>query len=534
MSSFSGKHIFDHARSRFRPSRRLKGMMKKLSTKRLKNESRDVGDCSDVLDNDDLSSIGNPISSADLGTTLSSNSSNVNAQDVESTVAIVPSSSCQSKQKVSGLLLLPQELFDQITSYLGHANVILLALLNKELMSRFMTSCQRLNILEPYEPVSYRVLNAFIQKAGSSKTNIRGTLLSLVDYDMEDMVYCYKCKKIHSPFLSFMDCAYAPNKAARCADWSMEHHMPSRATRKMLRTITKRRLHGAEYKHLIQQVNNTQTTYHKGVLAQVSLKMRYRNDDMILRRQQVISPIDKSALSLWIFGQMLMDQLPVTPVKLSLPKTYSMCNHQQWATGFSTLIQQLVDPLCERGHCGESNPRHTPACFSSQPLDVSKLEGHMVNERLKFVTSDVHLNPMDVPAPLGDVLGCNKCTTDFSVDVVPLPEPFNWGFVLTTWLDLGRLDFCSKWDSHRDARPARELKRLLTSTDICEKFEGLHSRLDHRPQISEVNIERMHNYGWSARAMQGKDRYMNWSSGHTCNPATGWIDDPDPLEEADY
>ncbi|OTA68399.1 hypothetical protein K449DRAFT_429249 [Hypoxylon sp. EC38] len=537
MSPFNRKQIFSNARSKFKQSHRLKSLIKKLSIKRLKNQSIDEGDSSFVADNDDQSSIGNPASPADLGVLITSNSSNSNASHVSDVSevkledTINPPLDGQSEHKTSRLLLLPQELFDQITSYLGHAHIAILALVNKELMSRFMNSCVRMQIVEPYEPVSYRVVNAFIKKADSSKTKIRGTLLSLLDYDMLDVVYCYKCKKLHDPFLSFKDKAYAPHKATRCSDWSMDHHMPSRATRKLLRTITKRRIHGVEYRHLMQQVNNTQTTYQKGVMVQVSLRMRYRDDDLLLRRQQVVSSIDKSALALWLFGEMLTSAPAMGMAFLSLPKTYLMCNHLSWGSVYSTLIRQLVDPHCQSNHSPED--KHSPACFSSDPLDVSKQDGHMVHERLKWIASAEKTNPMDVPTLLGDVLGCTKCTTDFSMDVVALPEPFGWGFVLTSWLDLGRLDFCSKWDSHRDARPVREIKRHLAHGDICEKFEDLGSRLDHRPRIGALDRERMDNYGWGGRAARGRDRYVNWSSGHSCNPATGWIEDPDPLGEAD-
>ncbi|KAI0839260.1 hypothetical protein F5Y06DRAFT_286748 [Hypoxylon sp. FL0890] len=536
MSPFNGKQIFSNARSKFIQSHRLKSLIKKLSIKRLKNQSIDEGGSSYVVD-DDRSSIEHPASPADLGALITSNSSNSTASHVSNDSGAkpeeinTPSSGGQSEQKGPRLLLLPQEVFDHITSYLGHANIAVLALVNKEFMSRFMNSCIKLQIVEPYEPVSYRVLNKFIKKADSSKTKIRGTLLSLLDYDMLDVVYCYKCKKLHDPFVSFKDRAYAPKKAARCCDWSMDHHMPPRATRKMLRTITKRRIHGVEYRHLMQQVNNTQTTYQNGIMAQVSLRMRYRDDDLILKRQQVVSSIDKSALSLWLFGEMLAPVPGTGMASLSLPKVYLMCNHLVWCSVYSTLIEQLVDSHCQSDH--SPDVKHSPTCFSSDPLDVSKQEGHMISERLKWIASSEKRNPMDVPTLLGDVLGCSKCTTDFSIDVVPLPEPFGWGFVLTTWLDLGRLDFCSKWDSHRDARPCREIKRQYPHGDICAKFEDLESRLDYQPRISALDAERMSNYGWGARAMQGRDKHVNWSSGHSCNPATGWIEDPDPLEESD-
>ncbi|KAI0881624.1 uncharacterized protein GGS22DRAFT_192260 [Annulohypoxylon maeteangense] len=536
MSSSSRKKIVTHARSKLiKPltkSLNLRSILSKLSIKRLTHQP------GYSTDHDDVSSIGNPTSSSSngLGITLTNNSSNTNAQDAEVRNAFVFffSTGTRRQKNISGLLLLPQEIFDHITSYLGHAQIAVLALVNKELMFRFMSSCIRSGIVEPYEPVSYRVLDRFIQQTGSSKSKVRGTLLSLLDYDMEDVVYCYKCKRLHDPFLMFVDRAYAPHKAVKCADWPMEHHMPPRATRKLLRTISKRRIHGAEYRYLLAQINNTQTVYHKGTLVQISLRARYRHENLILRRQQVVAHIDKSSQTMWLFAQMLKDSPYNNPLFLSLPQVFLMCNHQIWNDIYQPLIRQLVDPLCKGQHTDQGGWKHEMACFSGEHLDVSKQKGHMVHERLQWIASGAQRNPTDVPTLLGDVLGCDKCTTDFSIDVVPLPEPFGWGFVLTSWFDLGRLDFCAKWDSHREARPSREMNRYPTHGDICEMFEDLPSRLDYRAEVSSINKVRMENHTWAQRAKQGKDRYMNWSSGHTCNPATGWIEDPDSLEEEDY
>ncbi|KAI1374245.1 hypothetical protein F4677DRAFT_455523 [Hypoxylon crocopeplum] len=538
MAPFSGRQMFNNARSKIGKSRRLNRIITKLSIRRLRNYAGDGRESKVTVDNDDISSIGNPVSPAGPSTTtmvnntVEDNSGIANAPAAEPKDVVVPPPKAQPDGKATGLLLLPQELFDMVTSHLNHAHIVLLALVNKELMARFINSCTKLQLLTPDDSSPYSVLNAFIKGTDSPKYKIRGVLLSLLDYDMEDVVYCYKCKKLHDPFVTFKDRAYADKKATRCIDWSMEHHMPPRATRKMLRCITKRRIHGAEYRHLLQQVNNTVTTYQKGIMAQTSLRMRYRGEDLILRRQQVISSIDKSALALWLFGQQLLNPPPSGNASLSLPKVYLICNHRSWDSVYSPLVQQLVEPLCKLESYDEI-PKHSPKCFTNEPLDVSKQEGHMIYERLKWLSSDTPRNPMDMPTLLGDVLGCDRCTTDFSIDVTPLPEPFGWGFVLTTWLDLGKLDFCSKWDSHRDSRPFRDHKRTNGHGDICEKFEDISSRLDYRPRISALNLERMHNYGWSERVASGRDKYISWTSGHSCNPATGWIEDPDPLEEAD-
>ncbi|KAH9894707.1 hypothetical protein F4778DRAFT_287702 [Xylariomycetidae sp. FL2044] len=453
-------------------------------------------------------------------------------------VSSEPAALPTEKPKVSGLLLLPQELFDEITSYLHPANIAVLALVNKELMGRFMRSTPNPNPSAPDAPPSWKALNAFIKKADTNKTKARGSLLSLLDYDLLDLVYCYKCKKMHDPFVTFKHHAFAPQKAARCADWAPDHHMPPRATRKLLRTITKRRKHGEEYRYLLQQVNNTVTTYKMGVMVQATLRMRYRDNLMLMRRQQVVSSIDKTPLSLWLFARQLQDYAPTHPRCPPSPRVFRICNHMTWYDTYGVLMDQLLKPLIKEPYTPDMDGRLTgvPAsCFSSDVFDCAKEEGHMIAERLETVSRGIRLNPMNMPTLLGDVLGCEKCTTDFSIDVVPLPAPFHWGFALTTWLDLGPLDFCGKWDSHRDARPGREYKRKVAHGDICQRFEDLSSsRLDYRPQIKQVDQQRMGNYGWGERAARGWDKYVSWSSGHACDPMTGFLMEPDPLEEADY
>jgi hypothetical protein len=172
----------------------------------------------------------------------------------------------------SRLLDLPQELLDEITSYLSPAHVVILALVNKELLSRFLHMAQFMDLQPDAEgespvPQSWKALGNFIKKVDVTKSKARGTLLSLLDSDIPDLVYCYKCKKMHGPFVTFMDRMYAPKKSYRCVD-HIDHHMPPRATRKLLRCITKHRNQGLPYQDLLAQVNNTNTTYRNGIMVQ--------------------------------------------------------------------------------------------------------------------------------------------------------------------------------------------------------------------------------------------------------------------------
>lgn len=538
----------------------MKIILKKGKIHVIDDHVDDIGSFKDTTSNNDQSSINNltlpdqssiynltyPDRTATVKLSCSSSSSDADASGPNDKHALVTRTpEYQPSQKSLPLLRLPQELFDMITGYLDDAHIVVLALVNKELLARFMHWTTITGLRDPDDPPSYRYLDRFLKlqsSPGMSKSRARGVVLSLIDYDMDDVVYCYKCKKIHSPFVSFMDRAYAPHKATRCMDWTMDHHMPSRATRKMLRVVTKRRIHGVEYRPLMQQVNNTSTTYLKGVMAQVSLRMRYRDDELLLRRQQVVSSIDKNSLALWLFSQQLYPSTGTNSSTVpnqsltTLPQVYPMCNHRAWYSEYMSLLYQLVLPLCKSHGNHDTHTLHTAACFSNEHYDVSKQEGHFIYERLKWLSSGAKANPMDTPTLLGDVLGCSRCTTDFSLDVISLPEPFGWGFILTTWLDLGTLDFSAKWDSHRDAKPGRECKRHISETygDICRRFEDLESSRDYRPRISELDLERMQNYGWGQRAVQGKDKYITWTQSHSCNPMTGMIEDPDPLEEADY
>ncbi|KAI0020817.1 hypothetical protein F4780DRAFT_353373 [Xylariomycetidae sp. FL0641] len=470
-------------------------------------------------------------------------------QDLASHVAVRPRSRRPDNWRpdVWRLLLLPQEIFDEIISYLAPAHVLSLALVNKELLCRFVHSetgeehhLSDLQAGAAAENVAFNLLvqaskrsfNPFIRRAEVTKAKVRGSFLSLVDNDVMDLVYCYKCKTLHDPFVSFKDRGFHPTKARRCMDWPDEHHMPPRATRKLLRSIMKRRRAGAEYRSLLQEVNNTQTIYHQiGILSQTTLRCRFRNNDLLLRRQQVISSIDKTPLSLWIFGQQLQDHVPPGCVPIATPKVYRICNHLTWnAAYYGQYLKRWADALCNRGCVGY----HKPSCFKEPTLfDASMESTHTVAERLRMVVTGAHGKPTDVPDLLGNVLLCSRCTTDFSLDVIPLPAPFHWGFVLTTWLDLGPMDFCPKWDSHRDLRPGRDFRRSFNQPDICERFEDCEWR-NFRPVISELNLARMGADGWGQRAASGLDRYEAWSRGHKCNPATGRLNGPDPLEEADY
>ncbi|ORY57836.1 uncharacterized protein BCR38DRAFT_489830 [Pseudomassariella vexata] len=539
-----GRRAFDSVRFKIRHSKRIESLMDRLAMFRFSSSrSDDSHDGQDECDSQLLTDDSRELKMKTLVKV---------ARDAES---VISSSSTDSASLVSmphpgtpsKLLELPQELFDEITSYLGPANIVVLALVNKELLGRFIRTCPPSPSLPTPGPNAgpltqasqWKALGDFIKRADGAKAKSRGTLLSLLDLDLVDLVYCYKCKKMHDPFVTFIDRAYAPKKSSRCVDYGADHHMPPRATRKLLRAITKRRKRGAPYKDLIPQVNNTVTTYRNGIMVQASLRMRYRGDLLLLRRQQIVSSIDKTSLALWVFRQQLRDQALPSQAAMTSPKVHKICNHIIWNEKYISLLQAMTDPLCKckENHSGPASlPLHSPACFSRAPYDASKDNNHIVGKQFDAISRELKHLPDDANATtarLGDVFGCTQCTTDFQMDVVALPDPFGWGFVLTTWLDLGPVDFCAKWDSHRDARPGRLYGRQPPHGDICSSFENLSDETQYRPQISEINLERLTNYGWGPRAAKGTDRYITWSSGHSADPVTGRFLDPDPLEPDD-
>lgn len=459
----------------------------------------------------------------------------------------------------SKLLDLPQELFDGITSYLGPAHIAVLALVNRELFARFLcVQCGPGPSLlatpdsddAPDISQSWKVLGDYVKASDTPRSRVRGSLLSILDTDVLDLVYCYKCKTMHDPFITFRDRAYSPHKSMKCVDYSHDHHLPPRATRKMLRTITKRRKRDEPYHHLMQQVNHTTTTYKNGILVQDSARIRFRGDSLLLRRRQFVSPVCKTPLALWSFRNQLVNPAAMARNPTTNPKVVRICNHLVWIDQYQAMLQNLIEPLC-RTSPAPAGHLHTPACFSQEPFHVSVEGGgeeatvpqHIIGWRFWELETGVACDP---PAsPLGDVRGCEKCTTDFSMDVVKLPEPFTWGFVLTTWLDLGQKDFCSKWNSHRHLTPPRPYDRTGLKSkhgSICENFESTKAtaedpsagaRTKYRPKISDLDRERMTNYGWGERASQGKGKYVQWSIGCGVDPTTGWIMDPDPLESDD-
>ncbi|KAI0169975.1 hypothetical protein GGR52DRAFT_489954 [Hypoxylon sp. FL1284] len=329
-------------------------------------------------------------------------------------------------QREPALLQLPQEVFDMITDHLEQPYIVLLALLNKELRSRFLFVYER-----RFAPtLRYRIstMSAFMRFTSSpvmDRLRARGTLLSLVEYDMDDGIYCHACRKIHSAFKQFMEsCELLPCNSGYA-------HV-SRLTRGTLRLVTKRRMRGGDYRGILQQINVGFTRSIRGIVCQSSQRVRFRNDRLWVRQQHVVSSMDKSESTLYRLGTTLVDLSTVTlqgGVEAK-PRAYMACCHAIWQEIYVSLMMQFLG--CFPGVSGTIHNVHAPTCFSSAHRDLSQEEGHMICERLRWLSSGAKAKPMDTPAPLGDVIGCDQCMTDYSLDIVSLPEPYGWGFVLTS------------------------------------------------------------------------------------------------------
>lgn len=287
--------------------------------------------------------------------------------------------------------------------------------------------------------------------------------------------------------------------------------------------------------------------------------MRYRNDDILLRRQQIVASVDKTAQHYFRFRLQLIDasrssSSGASMMLGSLPRVRGPCNHVSWMYEYHDVIDRmLLDPVCEvKKETRSQNHRdHTANCFSSEPCDLARRPGNVVSDALAAARSPPSSPSPPPPAARPNdfdvVHGCDRCTTDFHFTIVPLPEPYVWGFVLTTWLDVGKIDLSRKWDSHRpgggissdyprgdDDGAADEYKG-----SICARFEGLERGQKYVPSISELDLERLTDHGmmmgargWLRGGMPG--RLRSWSSEHTVDPATGRIVDPDPLTDDDY
>jgi hypothetical protein len=452
---------------------------------------------------------------------------------------------------------LPQELLDEILSYLDPAHVVVLALTNKDMFHRFLRHHQ----LSPNEQPqgnnnhnsislpSSKPLGEYIAKADSASSSsfkMRGTLLSLLDRAIPDLVYCYKCKRMHSPYVTFQDPIYAPQKSPRCIDYSLDHHVPPRATRKMLRTVTKIRNLGAPgWPLVLNQVNNTTTTYKGGCMVQVTLRIRFRENKLLLRRQHVVATVEKSPRALWLMTRILRGREDSTlhpgqaKAPECLPRVHKACHHNIWSDRYAVLLDGMVNPFCREKGGAEPVAVHGPLCFSEERWDARSQEGHAIHDRFEELSrkpSPRHNSSPDAGKPgFGDVVGCDKCTTDLSMDVVELPPPFGWGFALSAWMDLGAQDFSPEWESQREPRYAVVYRRRPEQMGrICRAFERLTGEkrkgLPFLPYINEVNLARMGHWGWGEMATRGVGIGSSWSSGHETDPATGRITDPDELE----
>ena len=534
----------------------------------------------------------------------------------------------------AGLLLLPPELFDEIVGYLDPAGTVLLALASKELAWRFLVApppappplpCL-LSTARPSGPPSphplewtpWRALDDYIRAAddpslwcsgssssGRSDRGHRARMLTTLDRDLPDVAYCHRCRRLHSPLLSFADPVLSsPTSGARsrprpCAR-DREDPPWSRATRGILRCVAKRGRRGdSSLAPLLRQLGGTRTVCRAGVLTQVAERARWRaaaggsGGGLLLRRRQTVASVDKTPLMLWLFGARLEAAPPggdgggdrnwggsrsggssrnkdSSSIRSSdggggggdtgLPPIHWICAHLTWMDRYAVFLDRLLRPLCARVRRGEDHPVHTHACFGREPFDPAVLPGHAVAERLRLLAAGAGAGAEATEAPgimadgspsLGAVRSCDRCRTDFSLDVAPLPAPFGWGFVLTTWTDpgstLGSDGVCGKGDTSAPRTThAGGQSRPRRSSDggggcrpgVYERFEG--GRTSTNPAMIEpLDLERMRNYGWAERVAAagnggGSEKYVSWESAPAVDPLTGEILDPDPLEDEDY
>ena len=357
------------------------------------------------------------------------------------------------------------------------------------------------------------------------------------------------------------------------------HDLPWRASRRALRCVAKcAALGDGSHVPLLRQVNGTRTSCRGGALAQVSVRARCRAGDggtrVLLRRRQVIASVDKTPLALWLFGARL-EGAPTPGADghlggggaggggggrsyhhiggssnggAGLPRIHWICAHLAWMDRYAVFVDRLLRPLCARVRAGLDHPVHGRACFDGRkPFDPAAQEGHAVAERLRQLR-----NPTPTPtpalslamavsadgsAPLGAVRSCDRCATDFCLDVAPLPAPFGWGFVLTTWMDPGVTvgGPARSWKDHDESRPDAEARPDDDHRpDVYERFEGVRGPGAATSTIAPRDLDRIRNYGWAERAAAGgPERYVAWESAQAVDPLTGRVLDPDPLDDGD-
>ncbi|KXJ96265.1 hypothetical protein Micbo1qcDRAFT_158483 [Microdochium bolleyi] len=269
--------------------------------------------------------------------------------------------------------------------------------------------------------------------------------------------------------------------------------------------------------------------------------MRYRDDNMLLRRQQTVASVDKSAHALFLFRtQLLHASRPENSVLLKgIPRLRRPCNHMSWlqVDTWREAVDGLLESLCPNNHDTE-HKEHSPSCFSHDRRDLALEPGNMIFGGGIAAAAAAAGRPSTRVLGGGDddVRGCDRCTTDAHLAVIPLPEPYRWGFALTTWLDVGKIDLSKKWDSHRpDTGQNRDYPRHAEPKgSIARAFECLGPGERFEPKLSELNQARLTNFGSVSAAPGRGSRSGSWTVEHGVDPATGRLLDPDPLTELDY
>lgn len=309
---------------------------------------------------------------------------------------------------------LPIEIIQYITSFLPTSSAAALALCSKAILKKLGSAYfEELDKGKwQIERWNYEVPSLTDQQAE------RQTFLLLLDKDVNRIIFCYFCQKLHDPDKTIPDNWIRGERPCSAADRTTLIYGYYGFNYSRIYMAMKYHRLGLDNKVILSQLSRTVTKYYDGTSHQQSLSSRIISNTFYLRTQH------------WL---LLPPNLPP-----ELPKSYyfwNLCWHMRTFHNSRSYLEEFLQ--CRLSHYEDG--RLCPTCSGLKQ--------------------------------------CKECLTEFQIDVKDLQNRGS-AIVITEWQDFGEVltPFDPKWRCHFTNYPY--VRTYFTPGSIKDIFEGPYFDFD--------------------------------------------------------
>ncbi|KAG8157164.1 hypothetical protein KVR01_012872 [Diaporthe batatas] len=287
--------------------------------------------------------------------------------------------------------------------------------------------------------------------------------LLLIEHERQNSYACSRCLTLHRPPDSQLHGRY---RCCRGWSWLSPGVLPDTITPGLVKMIGRKWLEDPRscQEYLSWGIMSEKKTTRYIKLA-THVIPRMLGGSLVLRTETYIHPFFDGHLT----QRTLMELVEQVNSNTQLP---DVCSHQKWASHLTNLPRLKKDVKPTKCVEAEDDHDHWTPCYSNErimrvshgheyPIEMCDLIHQQPCRTWKIQTPKSTAGTLELREARedtrpkleetysGEIMGCRKCITDYSVSAREVPG-LGYCMVLTTWKDLGGVGvgFSDKWNHH--------------------------------------------------------------------------------------